>query len=151
MSDIKYLLKKYEKPTSSERYTRKYKRKLKQEQAIKHRHLLLDGLLNEIPFHLTNTEISTIRYFIDTVKNFNNLHRRCSNEAILLAMIFLMRTLTKPKTNVDSYTISKKHGLNNTNFRLIICRLNKEILMSMPIRIHETTKDNYMYLEKSDK
>jgi hypothetical protein len=148
---IEKLLKKYEKPTSAERYTKKYKRELKQKQRIKNRHLLLDELTNEIPFHLTNTQIRTIRYFIDTVKDFNKLHRRCSNKTILLAMIFLLRTLDKPKTNVDEYSISKKYGLNNTNFRLIICRLNNEILKSLPITIHETKKDNYEYLEKSDK
>lgn len=148
---IEKLLKKYEKPTSAERYTKKYKRELKQKQRIKNRHLLLDELTNEIPFHLTNTQIRTIRYFIDTVKDFNRLHRRCSNKTILLAMIFLLRTLDKPKTNVDEYSISKKYGLNNTNFRLIICRLNNEILKSLPIVIHETKKDNYEYLEKSDK
>jgi hypothetical protein len=148
---IEQLLKKYEKPTSAERYTKKYKRELKQKQRIKNRHLLLDELTNEIPFHLTNTQIRTIRYFIDTVKDFNKLHRRCSNKTILLAMIFLLRTLDKPKTNVDEYSISKKYGLNNTNFRLIICRLNNEILKSLPITIHETKRDNYEYLEKSDK
>ena len=148
---IEKLLKKYEKPTSAERYTKKYKRELKQKQRIKNRHLLLDELTNEIPFHLTNTQIRTIRYFIDTVKDFNRLHRRCSNKTILLAMIFLLRTLDKPKTNVDEYSISKKYGLNNTNFRLIICRLNNEILKSLPITIHETKRDNYEYLEKSDK
>ena len=151
MNDIEKLLRKYEKPTSAERYTKKYKRELKQKQRIKNRHLLLDELTNEIPFHLTNTQIRTIRYFIDTVKDFNKLHRRCSNKTILLAMIFLLRTLDKPKTNVDEYSISKKYGLNNTNFRLIICRLNNEILKSLPITIHETKKDNYEYLEKSDK
>lgn len=148
---IEKLLKKYEKPTSAERYTKKYKRELKQKQRIKNRHLLLDELTNEIPFHLTNTQIRTIRYFIDTVKDFNKLHRRCSNKTILLAMIFLLRTLDKPKTNVDEYSISKKYGLNNTNFRLIICRLNNEILKSLPITMHETKRDNYEYLEKSDK
>ena len=151
MTDINKLLKQYEKPTSAERYTKTYKKQLKQKQRIKNRHLLLDELNNEIPFHLTNTQISTIRYFINTVKDFNRLHRRCSNKTILLAMIFLMRTLDKPKTNVDEYSISKKYGLNNTNFRLIICRLNNEILMSLPITIHETKQDNYIYLEKSDK
>jgi len=151
MTTIEKLLKKYEKPTSAERYTKKYKRELKQKQRIKNRHLLLDELTNEIPFHLTHTQIQTIRYFIDTVKDFNKLHRRCSNKTILLAMIFLLRTLDKPKTNVDEYSISKKYGLNNTNFRLIICRLNNEILKSLPITIHETKRDNYEYLEKSDK
>ena len=151
VTDIKQLLTKYEKPTSGERYTNTYKKKLRRQQAIRNRHLLLDELLNEIPFHITDHQINTIRYFINTVKNFNNLHRRCSNETILLAMIFLMRTLDKPKTNVDEYSISKKYGLNNTNFRLIICRLNNEILMSLPITIHETKKDNHYYLEKSDK
>ena len=150
MTDIKRLLHKYEKPTSAERYTNKYKKELKQKQAIKNRHLLLDEILNETPFTLTNTQTSTIRYFIDTVKNFNRLHRRCSNECIILAMIFLMRTLDKPKTNVDEYSISKKYGLNNTNFRLIICRLNNEILKSLPITIYETKKDKHYYLEKSE-
>ena len=151
MTNINTLLKQYETTRPGERYTKEYKRKQRQKQAIKNRHLLLDELLNEIPFHLTNDQVDIIRYFINTVKNFNNLHRRCSNETIILAMIFLMRTLTKPKTNVDEYSISKKYGLNNTNFRLIICRLNNEILMSLPITIHETKKDNHRYLQKSDK
>ena len=151
MNHIQYLLKKYNKTNPAERHTKEYKKQQKQKQRIKNRHLLLDELLNEIPFHLTGTQIETIRYFIDTIKNFNNIHRRCSNKTILLAMIFLMRTLTKPKTNVDEYSISKKYGLNNTNFRLIICRLNNEILKNYPIIIHETKKDNYLYLEKSDK
>ncbi len=39
MNDIKFLLNKYDKPTSAERYTKEYKKKLKQKQAIKNRHL----------------------------------------------------------------------------------------------------------------
>ncbi len=151
MTDIKQLIKKYEKPVKGERYNKKYQMKINKESRRKNRHLLLDNLLNEIPFALTSTEIDTIRYFIDKISNFNNLHRRCSNECILLAMIFLMRTLVKPKTNVDEYSISKKYGLNNTNFRLIICRLNNEILKTLPLTIHETKQDNHYYLEKSDK
>lgn len=150
MTDYNHLLKKYNKPSKAERYTNEYQKKINKESRRKNRHLILDSLLNEIPFTLTNTEISTIRYFIDKIPNFKTLHRQCSNECILLAMIFLMRTLQKPKTNVDEYSISKKYGLNNTNFRLIICRLNNEILKTLPVTIHETKKDNYYTLEKSE-
>ena len=149
--NINRLLKQYEKPTLAERYSTEYKRRQKQQQRIKNRHLLLDALLNEVPFTLPKSEINIIHYLINTIPDIKVLHRQASNEVILLAMIFLMRTLRKPKTNVDEYSISKKHGLNNTNFRLILCRLNREILEHNPLMIRETRKDNYQYLEKSDK
>lgn len=148
MTDIDKLLKKYAKPTKAERYTSTYKKKLQIEQRVKNRHLILDALLNEIPFTLTSTQVDIIRYYIDTFKDFKKFHRQASNETILLAFIFLMRTLDKPKTNVDEYSISKKYGLNNTNFRLIICRLNKELMEHLPITIHEYKKDAHEILEK---
>ena len=150
MTNIEYLLEKYEKPTSSERHTREYRKKLKQERAVKHRHLVVGELIRECPFNVSKTQIKIIRYYINTVKNFKKLHKQASNETIILAFIFLHKTLDNPRIDVEKFSISKKYGLNNSNFKLIICRLHKEIMESLPVTIHETSKDNYEYLEKSE-
>ncbi len=150
MSHINHLLHKYQKPTPAERYTKEYKKQIKTEQRIKNRHLLLDELLNEIPFHINPFQEKILRYYINTFPNFKKFHRQASNKTILLAFIFLLRTLDKPKTNVDEYSISRKYKLNNTNFRLIICRLNKELMQQLPLTIHETNYDPQLYKENKE-
>lgn len=147
MTNYNRLLRKYEKPTPGERYTPAYNREIRTQQRVKNRHLLLDQLLNEIPFYLTRNEKQRIRYFIDTFTNFKIFHRRVSNECILLSFIFLMKTLRNPKTDVEKYSISKKYGLNNPVFRLIICRLNNEVMKTTPLLLnqnkHKQTYNQY--------
>lgn len=148
--DIKELLIKYDKPLNGERYSKDYRKQLKQKRAIKHRHLVAGELIREVPFFVPKSQEKIVRYYIDTVKNFKKLHKRASNETIILAFIFLQHTLDNPKINIEDYTICKKYNLNNDTFRLIVIRLHNEILNSLPVTIHESKKDNYEYLEKSD-
>lgn len=147
MTNYNRLLRKYEKPTPGERYTISYNREIRTQQRIKNRHLILDQLLNETPFHITGDDVERIRYFIDKFPNFKIFHRRVSNECILLAFIFLMKTLHNPKTDVEKYSISKKYGLNNPVFRLIICRLNNEVMKTTPLLLnqnkHKQTSNQY--------
>lgn len=149
MTNYKKLLHKYKKPNPSERYRTEYKKQLNQHSRLKNRFLLADEIITETPFHITKTEKKQVQYYIKTVKNFKNLHRQASNEAIILAFIFITKIPNNPKINPEDYTISNKYGLNNTNFRLITCRLNQEILKTLPITIHETNKDPQIIREKN--
>lgn len=137
------LLKKYSKPTAGERYSNQYKIKLRMEQRVKHRHLLLDGLVNEVPFKVTAHEKERVKYLINTFTDFKSFHRRASNEAILLAFIFLLKTIKNPKTNVEEFTISKKYGLTNPMFRLIICRLCDQLSQMIPLA-HNSASKGYL-------
>lgn len=125
---IEKLIKKYYKPEgknktghlyiyAAERTSNKYKRKVRQESMRKHRHLLLDELLLEIPFNLTDSQITQIRYWID---NFNpywkQFHRQVSNETIILAMIMIQRKKVNSKLQVEKFSISRKYGLTSPIF-----------------------------------
>lgn len=133
MVDYEQLLKKYENYCPGERYTREYQRKLDIERSRKNKHLILDQLVNEIPFFLTKDEINRVRFFINIFPNFKTFHRRVSTECIILAFIFLMRTLRNPKTDVDKFRICKQYGLTNPVFRLILCRLNQQLMELKPL------------------
>ena len=88
MTDINKLISKYYRPdgknktgniklNKAEIISNKYDLKLKTDQRRKHRHLLLDEILNETPFTLTHNQIQTIRYWIDTFnKDFKGFHRQ---------------------------------------------------------------------------
>ena len=149
MTNYERLLKKYSKSyVPGECHSPEYQLQNKITQRIKNRHLILDELLLEIPFKLHEYEIQRIRYFIDTFTDFKTFHRRVSNETILLAFIFLMRTLTNPKTDVEKFRISKKYGLTNPVFRLIICRLNEQLMMTAPLILRQTRHYNQEILYK---
>ena len=149
MTDYEKLLRKYEKPVKGERYRQKYKQKIYYDNQKKYRHVLFGQLLAELPFTLTKDEKQRVRFFIDMFnKDFKYFHRQSKDEAIILAFIFLIRVIRKPKTNVDEFKISQKYGLNNTNFRLIICRLNDKLMESTPLTVMELKKDKHEYLEK---
>ena len=103
MTDINKLINKYYRPdgknrtgnfqiTNSEMVSNEYDLKLKSENRRKHRHLLLDELLNETPFTLTSNQITQIRYWIDTFNDdFKGFHRQASNETIILSFIMMQQ------------------------------------------------------------
>ena len=59
MTDYNKLLKTYEKPTKSERYSNEYQNKINQEMARKNRHLILDELSLEVPFIVKKSDKKT--------------------------------------------------------------------------------------------
>lgn len=135
---IDQLIKKYEKPTPGERYTKEYKRKLNQEAQRKHRHLLLDSLLNETPFNLPKYQVNQIRYWIDRFNNdFKNFHRRSSNETILLAFIFIQRRNLNPYVQIEKYTISNKYNLTTPIFETIQNRLIFQLMKTTELRYNQ--------------
>lgn len=134
MTNYEYLIKKYKKVHPAERYTRQYKSMIRTEQRIKNRHLILDELLLEAPFYITNAEKQRIRYMIDTYNNFNDLHRRCSEECIILAFIFFIHKLRNTKRVPQDYRICNKYGLTDRNYTLIVTRLCNMVMESQPLR-----------------
>jgi len=152
MTDYNKLLKKYEKPTSSEKYSNEYQNKLNQESARKNRHLILDELLLEVPFTLKKPQITIIRTWIDDFNNeFKDFHRQSSNETIILAFIFLMRKEDYPKLDISTFTISKKYNLTKPIFELIICRLVYRLIKTMPIVLRTTNRKDHDILQKTGK
>lgn len=149
---IDQLIKKYEKPTPGERYTREYKRRLDQETQRKHRHLLLDTLLNETPFSLPRYQVEQIRYWIDRFnKDFKNFHRRSSNETILLAFIFIQRRNLNPYVQIEKYTISNKYNLTTPIFETIQNRLIFQLMRTTELRYSQAKYFDHELIEKKSK
>ena len=160
MTDIKKLLNTYYKNDgknltgsfqiqNAERTSNDYDLKLKSDNRRKHRHLLLDELILEVPFNLHDNQITQIRYWIDTFnEDFKGFNRRASNETILLAFIMMQRKNTNPKLNVEKFSISKKYNLNNTVFESIQNRLIFRLMQTLPLTYSQARYVNHEILEK---
>lgn len=150
MSDIKQLIRKYEKPTRAEKYTKKYQNRLNTEKARKHRHLILDELLKEVPFILQPYQIDQIRHWIDTFnKNFKDFHRQASNETIILAFIMIQRKHTNPQTKVYKFQICEKYNLTTPVFELIQNRLVFQLMRTTPLTYTLSKKYDHEILNKN--
>ena len=149
MSNIKGLIKKYETPTKAEKTTNEYNKKIRLEIACKNRHLILDQLLLEIPFHLNQSQVQQIRYWIDTFnKDFKNFHRQSSNETIILALIFIQRKKVNPRLHVTKYTISKKYNLTTPIFEVIQNKLIFQLMKTTPLTYTQAKHYNHDILVK---
>lgn len=148
--DVDFLLKKYEKPTKAERYSNEYQNKINQEAARKNRHDILGELMAEVPFIVKKSHEDTIRMWIDDFSvDFKDFHRQASDEAIILAFIFLMRKEDYPYLNVSNYSISRKYGLTPKMFELIVCRLVLKMLKTMPIIYRQSVRKDHDVLQKT--
>lgn len=119
----------------AEKVSNEFNRKLKKDSRRKHRHLILDELLIEIPFHLTNNQVTQIRYWIDRFNDsFKDFHRTSSNETIILAFIMIQRKWDNPKLNIERYSISKKYHLTKPKFINIQNRLIFKLMQTTELR-----------------
>ena len=158
MNDIENLLNKYykqigknataiETPTPAEKHTPNYNTRLKREQYNRHRHLILDELLTEIPYHYTDTEITTIRYWIDRFNdNFKDFHRTSSNETIILAFLMIYQKQKNPKIKVSELPISQKYDLTENRFTLIQNRLIFQLMRTAELTYTQAKYVNHEYL-----
>ena len=134
MTNINYLLQKYEKQTPAERTSNEYTHEQKTEKAKKHKHLILDELLNEIPFQITETQTKQIRRWIDLFNPYwKDLHRQASNETIIIAFIFIQYKQANPKIRVHEYNIAKKYELTDRKFELIQNNLIFQLMKHTPL------------------
>lgn len=135
--------------TSAERSSNEYHRKVRQAALKKHRHLILDELINEIPFRLTEPQILQIRYWIDNFNdNFKNFHRKSSNETIILAFIMIQRKKVNPKIQVERFTISRKYNLTHPVFETIQNRLIFELMRTTQLVYNQSRYYNHEILKK---
>lgn len=126
-----------------------YNKKQKLEANRKNRHLLLDQLLNEIPFNLNENQIQQIRYWIDSFNPyFKDFHRQASNETILLAFIMIQRKQVNKRLNVEKFTINRKYKLTQAIFTSIQNQLIFELMRTTPLTYNQSLKYNHEILEK---
>ncbi len=139
---ISKLLKKYENNyVPGEKRTRDQERIHKQKQFKKEKHLLVDELLNETKvLLLTNNEKEHVHYLVNKFDDFNSLHRKASKECIILAFIFYVAKINTPKIQLKEYRFTKKYGLTEPVFELIMCRVVQRLLAESPIIPKHTKK-----------
>jgi len=114
----------HEKFNKNEKHTPGYNKKQKQQQRLRHRYLILDQLINEIPFHITTQQITEIKTWLRRFNPyFREFHKNSSNETIILAFIFIQYKHKNPRVNIEKYSISEKYDLNTSKFTLIQNRL----------------------------
>lgn len=160
MSDINRLINKYYRKDGknltgnikihkAEKMSNKYHRERRLEATEKHRYLLLQELLNEIPFRLTTSQTRQIEYWITTFNdNFKNFHRKSSEKTIILGFIMIQRKKANPKLQVEKFTISRKYNLNNQVFELIQNRLIFELMRTTPLTYAQAKHYNHEILLK---
>ena len=158
MNDIETLMNKYykkvgqdstaiETPTPAEKHTSNYNTRLKRDQYNRHRHLILDELLTEIPHHFTDSEVETIRYWIDRFNdNFKDFHRTSSNETIILAFLMIYWKQKNPKLKVSKLAISNKYDLTENRFTLIQNRLIFQLMRTTELTYTQAKYVNHEYL-----
>ena len=135
MTNIKHLLQKYEKPTSAERTSNEYTHKQKMEKTRKNKHLILDELLNEIPFTITETQEQQIRRWIDLFNDtWKEFHRQASNETIILALIFIQYKQANKGIKLEKYTITEKYKLTPAIFETIQNELIFQLMKTTELR-----------------
>ena len=126
-----------------------YNQQIKQESNRKNRHLILDQLLNETPFTLSEPQIQQIRYWIDTFNPYwKQFHRQASNETILLAFIMIQRKDTNPKIRVQRFSISRKYKLTPAVFENIQNRLIFLLMKTTPLTYNQSKHYNHEILIK---
>ena len=115
----------------------------------RNRHLLLDQLLNEIPFRLNNPQIEDIRKWINEFNPYwKDFHRQASDETILLAFIMIQRKQQNKRLKVERFSISRKYNLTEAVFITIQNQLIFELMRATPLTYTLSKKYNHEILEK---
>ena len=153
--DIKFLLDLYENNNyvKGEEQSRETRRKNKQETKRKNRHLIFDELCLEAKTLIfTPDQKKIVRYLIDDFNNeFQYLHRKASEECIILAFMFFLKKIENPMIRLESYRITKKYGLTDHVFELIVCRLTLEFMKKTPIKPRQYTRGNHDVMVREGK
>jgi hypothetical protein len=117
MTNIEKLIKTYEKHVKGERTSKEYQRQQRQERTAKHKHLLLDTILNEAPFTIKKYQKDQIKRWIDLFNPYwKTLHRQSSDETIILALIFIQQKQANKSLNIQEYSITRKYDLTCPKF-----------------------------------
>ena len=154
MRDIQYLLDTYDNAyVKGEQRSKHTKNRIRKESVRKNRHLILDELLLESKsLMLTPNDKKTVRYLIDIFSDdFKKLHRRASDEAIILAFIFYLKKIELPSVRLSDYRICNKYGLTDAVFEIILCRIILYYMRKTPIEPVTYRKDEHDILIREGK
>jgi len=154
MRDIQYLLDTYDNAyVKGEQRSKHTKNRIRKESVRKNRHLILDELLLESKsLMLTPNDKKTVRYLIDVFSDdFKKLHRRASDEAIILAFIFYLKKIELPSVRLSDYRICNKYGLTDAVFEIILCRIILYYMRKTPIEPVTYRKDEHDILIREGK
>lgn len=135
--DINFLLNLYENEyVKGEIRSKETKKKIRYETKRKNRHLIFDELRKKADtINLTPNQVKVIRYIIDDFnEDFKNLHRKASEETIILAFIFYIKKIENPSIRLESYRVCREYGLTNHVFEIIVCRMLLKFMKKCPIR-----------------
>lgn len=123
MENIQDKLNRYQTYVPGETRTSEYEKQIKQKQSIKDKLEIAETLFTETPFHLTPQDKEQVRHLIRMYPNFKDLHKRASNETIILAFIYYTKIPNNTDIKLNNYSITRKYNLTHNTFELIICRL----------------------------
>ena len=150
-NNIKNLLQKYNTNyTPGEIRTQEYEKTIKQKQNIKDKIKIAKDLFQEVPFHLTNDDKEQVLHLIQMYPNFKDLHKRASNETIILAFIYYTKIPYNTDIKLNNYSITSKYDLTHSTFELIICRLALNYLKEIYIIPYEPKETNHELLCKGE-
>ena len=145
--NINFLLNLYRKEyVKGEIRSRESHYKNRNESKRKHRHLLLDELILESEiFTLNKNQIEIVRYLIDDFnEEFQELHRKADEKAIILAFMFYVKMVDDVRIKVSKYAICTKYGLTEPVYETILCRMLLKFMKKCPIRpYHNYRKDEH--------
>ena len=149
---INNLINKYNSPyVKGERFSSEYNLKLKQEQRLRKKHLLCNELIEEFEFfNLTPNQKEFVHYLIDCFSNdFKKLHGRAKNETIILVFIFYVKKLEDSRIDLNNYSISQKYNLNDSVFKLVVCRMCDIFIKSSYMKYRDTTRYDHDILSRN--
>ena len=149
MKDIQSKIEKYKKPyVPGEKRNSAYERELREKQTLKRRKQIAKSMKYEAKYLIiTNHHMQQVEHLITVFNDkFQELHRRVSEETIILAFLFYTVRLDDSRININNYRISKKYGLNDQVYSLIISRMLHYYMSKEPITPIETTEYNHELL-----
>ena len=134
-----------------ERRTPGAERQHKQRQSRSEKHALADDLIHETMemLNLTVNDIEHVHYLIDKFPDFNSLHRKAKKETIILAFIWYTYKIRNPKRQLSEFRFTRKYGLSENVFQLILCRVISQLLAESPIIPRKTVKYDNEILSKT--
>lgn len=152
MRDIQSKLEKYSKPyVPGEKRNPEYEKEIREKQTLKRRKQIARTMKYEAKYLvITNNHMRQVEHLIIVFNNkFQDLHRRVSEETIILAFIFYTIRLDDSRINLNNYRISKKYGLTDQVYSLILTRMLHYYMSKEPITPIETTEYDHELLYES--
>ena len=141
MKDIQSKLDKYSTNyIPGEKRSPEYQRKLNQELALRRRKQIAKNMKYEAKYLLINeAQVEQVNYLISIFNDkFKLLHKRASEETIILAFFFYVLRLSDSQINIENYRISTKYNLTYQVFSLILTRMLNYFMENSPIRPYST-------------